>query len=156
MKKVLIVTTIFINIVACKNNKEPNSATSTDTSTVSNSSSSSATIDKSAIYGKWYFKNAAIKMTDAKGELIMNDTIKGSPTDYFLINADGTSESHIGTMVDKTKYKFINESELVTDDPSNKEKASLKIVSISAFECTLSLNQKKPEGNMVMMMFLKK
>lgn len=156
MKKALIITSFFMSIVACKNNSSKDAATISETNTVSNSSSTNVAVDKAAIYGKWFFKNATIKMTGPKGELIMNDTIKGNPNDYFLINPDGTSESHIGKMIDKSKYKFINENELVADDPNNKEKASLKIVSLSKSECTLSLNQKKEEGSMEMTMFLKK
>jgi hypothetical protein len=152
MKKTIIVIAILYSMIACKNN----ASSEANANEPKKTSGSNAVVDKSALYGKWYFKNATVKMTGAKGELIMNDTIQGSPTDYFLINADGTSESHIGSMVDKSKYKFINDNELITDDPTNKDKASLKIVSISASLCTLSLNQKKEEGNMDMVMYLKK
>ena len=152
MKKPIIVIVILISMLACKNN----ASSEANANEPDKTSGSNAVVDKSALYGKWYFKYATVKMTGAKGELIMNDTIQGGPTDYFLINADGTSESHIGTMIDKSKYKFINDNELISDDPTNKEKGSLKIVSLTSSLCTLSLNQKKEEGTLDMVMYLKK
>lgn len=159
MKKIISIAASCIVIVACNNTKPADTAPQTSTSepaTTQSSNNTNTAIDKSAMYGKWNFKTAIIKMADANGQVLMNDTTQGGSNDYFLINADGTSESHIGNMIDKSKYKFINDTELITDDPNTKEKATLKIMSLTATSCTITMNQQKKDGTLTMLMYLTK
>jgi len=150
MKKIILYVLPALLMIACNSNKPA------DGTTANSSAAAPKSSNRNDLVGKWKFDNALVKMEGPDGQMLMNDTIKGKPDDYYLVSNDGSIISHIGTMRDTSKFTFVSDDEMVGTNQVNKDSARIKIVSLTASACTLSLKQKKASGSLDMTMFLKR